>query len=442
MNIKAFETAKDTGERLTPCSLQTKKNYSAEIRSKIYVASNRTYQNIIGFGGAFTEAAAHVYAKLGEPQKQEVIKAYFDKVEGNAYTIGRLPITSCDFSSGNYCYVDENDSNLATFSVSRDEKEVFPFILDAQKEAGALKYIASPWSPPAWMKTNNNMCLGGSLKKEFQAVWADYFVKFIESYRKKGISVWGITVQNETGAAQAWESCVYTAEEERDFVKNHLGPILQKAGLGEVNIIVHDHNRDHVLDRCRTIYDDSEAARYIWGAGVHWYDGDNFQNLHALHELYPGKSLLFTEGCHEHGTHHNSWALGERYGKSIINDMNNWIRGWLDWNLLLDISGGPNHVYNMCSAPILAVPEKDKLFIENSYYYMGHFSRFVHPGAYRILAVSSDEKLLTTAFINSDNSIATVIMNPGDEDLMIQVLIDGYSFDDVLRKHSIKTYIQ
>ena len=442
LNIQVFETTKDTDKRLTPCSLTTKKNYGDMKRSKVHVVSNKIYQKIIGFGGAFTEAAANVYAGLDEPQKKEVVQAYFNKEEGNSYTIGRLTIHSCDFSHGNYCYIDENDIELASFSVDHDEEEILPFILDAQKAAGKLRYIASPWSPPAWMKTNNNMCCGGSLKQEFQAVWAEYYVKFIEAYKKKGISVWGVTVQNEAGAAQPWESCVYTPEDERDFVKEHLGPVLQKAGLRDVNIIVHDHNRDHVLDRCRIIYDDPQAEQYIWGAGVHWYEGDNFQNLHALHEIFPEKSLLFTEGCQEHGTHHNSWALGERYGKSIINDINNWVCGWLDWNLLLDISGGPNHVYNMCSAPIIAAPEKGKLFYENSYYYLGHFSRYVQPEAYRILAVSSDEKLLTTAFLNPDNSVVSVVMNPSDEDFMIQVKNDEYSFDDLIEKHSIKTYIK
>ena len=378
---------------------------------------------------------------MEEPHKKKVIEAYFNKEKGNAYTLGRLAIHSCDFSSGNYCYVDKNDTDLASFSVSHDEKEIFPFILDAQRTAGGLKYVASPWSPPAWMKTNNNMCSGGSLKKEYYALWAEYFIKYIEAYRKKCIFVWGVTVQNEAGAAQTCESCVYTAEDERDFVKKYLGPALHKAGLGNVNIIVHDHNRDNVLNRCRIIYDDPEAAKYIWGAGIHWYEGDNFQNLNALNELYPEKSLLFTEGCQENGTHHNSWALGERYGKSIINDMNNWLRGWIDWNLLLDISGGPNHVFNMCSAPILAAPEKSKLFYENSYHYIGHFSRYVQPEAYRILSVSSDEKLLTTSFLNPDNSIVTVIMNPGNEDFQIQIKIDEYSFNDILVKHSIKTYV-
>ncbi|RKX85049.1 MAG: glucosylceramidase, partial [Spirochaetes bacterium] len=341
MNIQVFETAQDNKNGLKPSFLQITDNTGDVKSSIVHVVSSKIYQSIIGFGGAFTDSASNIYAQLDKPRKKKVIEAYFDKEKGNAYTLGRLAIHSCDFSSGNYCYVDKNDTDLASFSVGHDEKEIFPFILDAQRTAGGLKYIASPWSPPAWMKTNNNMCSGGSLKKEYYALWAEYFIKYIEAYRKKGISVWGVTVQNEAGAAQTWESCVYTAEDERDFVKKYLGPTLDKAGLGDINIIVHDHNRDNVLNRCRIIYDDPEAAKYIWGAGVHWYEGDNFQNLNALNELYPEKSLLFTEGCQENGTHHNSWALGERYGKSIINDMNNWIRGWIDWNLLLDISGGP-----------------------------------------------------------------------------------------------------
>jgi glucosylceramidase len=232
----------------------------------IFVDPTRSFQTFLGIGGAITDASAETFAKLPKEKQQEILDAYYDPVKGIGYTLARTNIHSCDFSSGSYTYVEDGDKELKTFSVAHDEQYRIPLIKQAIKTAGGkLTLFASPWSPPAWMKTNNDMLHGGKLKPEFYNNWANYYIKFIRAYEKEGIPIWGLTIQNEPMATQTWESCVFSAEEERDFLKNSLGPTLKKAGMSSKKIIVWDHNRDLVYQRVSTTLGDPEAAKYAWG---------------------------------------------------------------------------------------------------------------------------------------------------------------------------------
>jgi glucosylceramidase len=277
--------------------------------------------------------------------------------------------------------------------------------------------FASPWSPPAWMKTNGEMNNGGKLKPECRQVWADYYVRYIQEYEKEGVPIWGLTIQNEPAAKQVWDSCVYTGEEERDFVRDFLGPTLEKNGMGDRKVVIWDHNRDKLFERARVVYDDPEAAKYVWGAGFHWYVADVFESVQRTHDAWPDKKLLFTEGCQEGGPHMGGWTPGERYGTSIIEDLNHWTVGWVDWNMILDERGGPNHVGNFCHAPILIDTQKGEIRYQPSYYYLGHFSRFIRPGAKRILCSSGHDSLLATACLNPDGTVAVVVMNKSETPL-------------------------
>jgi glucosylceramidase len=261
------------------------------------------------------------------------------------------------------------------------------------------------------MKTNQAMNGGGRLLPECRAAWAQCYVRFIQAYAAEGVPVWGVSVQNEPMASQRWDSCLYTAEEERDFVRDHLGPALEGAGLGHVRIVIHDHNRDDMVERASVILADPEAARHVWGTGFHWYVEDHFDHVQRLHDAWPDKRLLFTEGCQEGGPHIGSWELGERYARSMIQDLNHWTVGWIDWNLLLDAQGGPNHAGNFCSAPILADTANDTLLRQSSYDYVGHFARHVRPGARRVLCAATKEVLEAAAFVDPDGSVAVVVMN-------------------------------
>jgi glucosylceramidase len=413
----------------------------------IFVDPTKTFQTMLGIGGALTDASAETFYKLPKDKQQELMTAYYDPEKGIGYTLGRTNIQSCDFSGDTYSYVSDNDKGLKTFNVSHDLKYRIPFIKQAIATAGGhLTLFASPWSPPAFMKDNNDVLHGGKLKPEYDQSWANFYIKFIKAYQKQGIPIWGITVQNEPMAKQKWESCMFTATEERDFVKNYLGPTMQKSGLDK-KIIVWDHNRDQVFQRASTILEDKEAAKYVWGVGYHWYEtwtgsAMEFDNVKAVHETFPDKNLLFTEGCIEKFDFNrlSDWSLGEKYGQSIIHDFNNGTVGWTDWNVLLDEKGGPNHVGNFCFAPVIADTRSGELIYTNIYYYLGHFSKFVRPGDKRIISSSNRDKLLTTAFINSKGRLTVMVMNTSDK-INYNLCIQGQAASIASLPHSISTLV-
>jgi glucosylceramidase len=415
----------------------------------IFVDPTRKFQTLLGIGGALTDASAETYAKLPKDKQEELMRAYYDKEKGIGYTLARTNINSCDFSSDSYTYVAENDKVLNTFNVQHDQQYKIPFIKEAMKAAGGkLTLYVSPWSPPAWMKDNNDMLHGGKLKPEYNQTWSNYFVKFIKTYEKIGIPIWGLTVQNEPMAIQKWESCIFTAVEEKDFVKKFLGPTLVKEGLGDKKLIVWDHNRDLMNQRAGEILNDKEAAKYIWGVGFHWYEDwsggtQMYDNVRIVKEAFPNTNLIFTEGCKDHFKFENlnDWTLGESYGRSMINDFNNGTVGWTDWNIVLDETGGPNHVQNFCFAPIHADTRTGKLIYTNEYYYIGHFSKFIQPGAKRISSAASRGALLTTAFLNPDGKIAIVVMNAGDKKIPYYLWIDKKAVSAISLPRSISTLV-
>ena len=422
-----------------------------ETEFAIFVDPSKQFQTFLGIGAALTDASAETFYKLSEENQKIFMEAYYSVDKGIGYTLGRTIIHSCDFSSESYTYIEEGDAELKTFNIEHDRKYRLPFTKLAIAAAGGkLTMYASPWSPPAFMKTNNNMLQGGKLKPEFYQPWANYYAKFIKAYEKEGIPIWGLTIQNEPMAVQRWESCIYTAEEERDFLKNYLGPTLEKEGLGDKKIIVWDHNRDLMFQRASVILNDPDASKYVWGVGFHWYedwkDGiPMFNNVKAVNEAYPDKNLIFTEGTNEKydltRIVSEDPKLAERYGKSMINDFNNGTVAWTDWNILLDETGGPNHVGNLCFSPVHGDTNTGELTFTNSYYYIGHFSKFIRPGAKRISSVSSANNLLTTAFLNEDGSLIIIVMNQGDIELNYSLTLNSEMAKLTAPPHSIQTLV-
>jgi len=449
--ITVYTTADKTSLRLSENGSLVFKEYKqpSEKEPTIFITPSNTFQTFVGIGAALTDAAAETFAKLPKQQQQEFLTAYFHPQKGIGYTLARTHINSCDFSSDTYTYVQDNDKSLSSFNIEHDKQYRIPFIKEATKAAGGkLTLYASPWSPPAWMKDNNDMLHGGKLKPEAAQIWANYYIKFISAYEKEGIPIWGLTVQNEPMAKQRWESCIFTAEEERDFIKNYLGPTLYKHGFSNKKLIAWDHNRDLMYQRASVIFNDKEAAKYVWGMGFHWYETwtggpMQFENLKLVSNAFPNKQLIFTEGCKERfnmDSVHN-WSLGEKYGYSMINDFNNGTAAWTDWNILLDEKGGPNHVGNFCFAPVHADTKTGKLIYTNAYYYLGHFSKFIRPGAKRIGASSSRSQLQTTAFKNVDGSIAVVVMNSTENNIPFNLWVDGKAAQTESLPHSISTII-
>jgi glucosylceramidase len=440
-------TAKGTTDRLTskaPLAFEPL-SQPDEITPFVMVDSGKTFQTIEGIGGALTDSSAETWAKLPREAQQEVLTAYFDGEKGIGYSFCRTNIHSCDFSSGSYEYdSDPADTELAKFSIDHDRKYRLPFIKAALATAKTpFKLFASPWSPPAYMKTNGNMLQGGKLKPEFAPVWARYYGKFVHAYEAEGIAIWGLSVQNEALATQTWESCIYTGEEERDFVRDHLGPALERDGLSRLKLMVWDHNRGLLYARAKIVYEDPEASKYVWGTCFHWYVGDHFDQVRQVAEAWPDKGLVFSEGCPElyNAKRVNDWNWGEKYGLSMLMDLSNGTAAWTDWNVLLDERGGPNHAGNFCYAPIHADTKTGELTYMNSFYYIGHFSKFVRPGAKRVATVTDDDRLLATAFKNTDGKVAVVVLNLSDETVPFSFWIDGETAKSASPAHSIITLV-
>ena len=449
--VVVYTSAQGTDLRLTATETVTFVDFGQPLETQpcIFVDPTKTFQTFVGIGGAITDASAETFAKLPVSKQQEIIQNYYDVNKGIGYTLARTNIHSCDFSSGSYTYVDDKDVALKSFSVAHDKEFRIPMIKQAIAAAGGkLTTYASPWSPPAWMKDSKNMLKGGKLLPEFYQPWAEYYVKFIKAYEAEGIPMWGLSVQNEPMATQTWESCIYTGEEERDFIKNHLGPTLHKAGMADKKLIAWDHNRDLMYQRASTVLDDPEAAKYVWGIGFHWYEswtggGNIYDNVKRVAETYPDKNLIFTEGCAESFKMDkiNDWNWGEMYGRSMINDFNNGTVAWTDWNILLDEIGGPNHVGNFCFAPVHADTKTGQIYYMNSFYYIGHFSKFIRPGAKRIISSASRGQFLTTAFINTDGKIAVIVMNQSNDKIPYRLWIAGQAAEVTSLPHSIQTLV-
>jgi glucosylceramidase len=449
--VAVYTTADKTSHRLSLTDTLSFRRVGQpkETQICVFVDANKQFQTFVGVGGALTDAAAEVFDLLPKAKQRELLNAYFDEAGGIGYKLARTNIHSCDFSSGSYTYVAEGDAQLRSFSVAHDRQHRIPFIKQAiAATRGRLNIFASPWSPPAFMKDNNDMLHGGSLKPEFHQSWANYFAKFIKAYQSEGVPIWGITVQNEPMATQKWESCIYSAEQERDFLKNYLGPTLRREGLADRKIIAWDHNRDLIYQRATTILSDPAAARFVWGIGFHWYEpwsgGEPmFDNVKLVHETFPGKQLIFTEGCVDvfDPQRLGDWTFGERYGRSMINDFNNGTAGWTDWNVLLDERGGPNHVNNFCFAPVHADTKTGELHYLSSYYYIGHFSKFIRPGARRIASSPSRSQLLSTAFLNPDGKVVAIVMNATEKSASYWLWVDGNAAEANIAAHSIQTLV-
>jgi glucosylceramidase len=450
----SYVTARGTGSRLESTRALAFVDFPQPRESEpfVLVDPDKTFQTLIGIGAAITDASADTFAALPDDRQEKVVRAFFDPKDGIGYTLARTNMHSCDFSSAPYTYAADGDKSLASFSIAHDLENRLPLIKRAIAAAGGgFTLFASPWSPPAWMKDNDDILHGGRLKPEYYQTWADYFVRFLNAYEQQGVPVWGVTVQNEPMASQPWESCNFTAAQERDFLKFYLGPTLRKAGLGDRKILIWDHNRDLMFQYASVILDDPAAAKYAWGVAYHWYEDSAggeplHDNVRRLVEAYPNKPPFFSEGCSwptdpQKTLKLDDWSLGERYGREMIKDFNNGTVAWTDWNVLLDERGGPNHAGNFCYAALHVDAKTHELHWTNIYPYMGHFSKFIRPGARRTAVAPSRDALKSTAFLNPDGSLAVVVMNETETPVDYRLWIKGKAALVTSLPRSIATFV-
>lgn len=440
-----YTSARDSGARLAKSSAAFTDRESWAENGLVCVEEDFQYQTVRGFGGAFTESAAVTWKKLPAAQRRRFAELCWDPRKGLGYTLGRVHVNSCDFSLGNWsCDDTPGDFALADFSVAHYREAVFPLLDAARKAAGGdLWLLASPWSPPAWMKTNGKMNEGGTLKPDCRAAWALFFAKFAEAFAREGFPVSAFTVQNEEKAKQTWDSCVWTPEETRDFVRDHLGPALDKAGFGKLGLYFWDHNKERTLERARVLLSDPAAAAFASGIAVHWYSGDHFEQLRMFKERWPDKDLIASECCHGvwERAEPDYWKQAEAYAHDILGNLNAGMTRWIDWNVLLDAQGGPNHVGNFCQAPVHADAAFKKLVVRPSWHAIAHVSRFVRPGAVRLGCSRWTDGIEAVAARNRDGSFVAVLLNRTDRALDSRLRFRGLLAPVALPPHSIATVV-
>jgi glucosylceramidase len=468
LNVQIFETS-ESGNKLTELSEFPAMDSIVEIS----ILPEEKFQEITGFGGSFTEASAFLLNQLSKENRELILKAYFGET-GSRYSLTRTHMNSSDFSLGNYSYAPvAGDKDLEHFSIEEDMDDIIPMIKEAMAiSKDGFKIISSPWTAPPWMKDNNDW-RGGKLLPEYYDTWALFFSKYLEAYKAEGIDIWGFTVENEPlGNDNNWESMHFTPHEQNEFVKNHLGPRLRDDGH-KVKILGFDQNRDEAMNQwVDAMFDDQEASQYFDGTAVHWYASTFEFFPDALQYAYnkaPGKNLINTEACvdaevprwqddkwywakeatdwgwdwapEEHKHLHPKYVPVFRYARDIIGCLNNWVDGWVDWNMVLDRQGGPNWAQNWCVAPVIVDPEKDEVYFTPLYYTLAHFSRFIRPGAVRIGFTNPDEELQVTAAQNPDGSIAVVIFNPLEEARGIRLSLSGKATELSISGKAVQTIL-
>lgn len=453
LKLQIYQTSAG-GDQLTEKQPIEDTEASDKIVVKLFPDS--TYQSIEGFGGAFTESSAYLVKQLSAKNRHKILQAYFGD-EGAKYSLTRTHINSCDFSLHNYAYdTVPNDTLLTHFSIAEDMDDIVPMIKDAQMiSTDGFKILSSPWTAPRWMK-NNNSYVGGKLLPQYYDTWAKYFVKYVEAYKKEGVDIWGVTVENEPlGNGNNWESMIFTPEETADFVKHHLGPQLSNNNL-DVKILVYDQNRDEVEEWAEAILKDDEASPFVYGTAVHWYASTYKwfpKALNFTHSINPDKHIIQTEACvdaqvpqwqddkwywskeatdwgytwapEDKKKDHPKYAPVYRYARDIIGCLNNWVEGWIDWNMVLDTKGGPNWAKNWCVAPVIVDAEKDEVYFTPIYYALSHFSKFIRPGDVRI-GFQIEDKLpqkdfMMTATKSSDGTTKVVLLNMSDTSQKIEL---------------------
>jgi len=468
--VDVYETSASGNnlKKLTEFSID--QNQDSLVNITLFPSKKR--QKITGFGGSFTEASAYLLNNISKKNRDSIIEAYFGET-GAKYSLTRTHMNSCDFSLGQYSYAPiAGDKELINFTIDEDKNDIIPMIKDAIKVSkDGFKILASPWTASPWMK-DNNAWVGGKLLPEYYDTWALFFSKYVTEYKKEGIDIWGFTVENEPlGNGNNWESMHFTPDEMTNFVQHHLGPKLRN-DYPEVKILGYDQNREHLNEWIDSQFKNEETSKYFDGTAIHWYASTfNYfpEELQYAHQKAPNKFLIQSEACvdaevpkwkddawywkkeatdwgwdwaPEKDKHmHPKYAPVHRYARDIIGCLNNWVDGWIDWNMVLDTQGGPNWFKNWCVAPVIVDPAKDEVYFTPLYYTLSHFSKFIRPEATIFEVENSDKEIMVTAAENPDGTIAVVIFNETNQSKNMQLMLANQKVSIKINGQSIQTIV-
>lgn len=407
----------------------------AQERDVINIYPTAINQQIEGFGGAITESVGYTLSKMPLDRQRELLSAVFG-AEGLRYTLIRTSIDSCDFSLSQY---EAASTPTAPYDLRHDETYIIPYLQAAQEVCPeTIGIMLTPWSPPAYMKSNGERSHGGRLKPEYYSVWAEYICAYLRAYQSHGLNVVKLSVQNEPNATQLWDSCLFSSAEEKAFLRDHLYPALVKTGFSDVAVYIWDHNKERLFDRvCDMV--DASTAHMIAGAAFHWYSGDHFDALRLVRAQYPNLKLLFSEGCIEYNRFDRDDQLqsARMYAHDMIGNYNAGMNTFFDWNIALDSDGGPNHAQNFCEAPILCNTKTGAYEKRLSYYYIRHFSHFIIPGARHLSTTTFSTEVDAAAFRNPNGKIVAVVTNNASVSRTVFLRLEGHIIELPLDADSI-----
>ncbi|MGB8190387.1 MAG: glycoside hydrolase family 30 beta sandwich domain-containing protein [Chitinophagaceae bacterium] len=401
--------------------------------------TTQTFQGIDGFGYTLTGGSATLINALAPAVKDELLNELFrhdSTFIGVSYL--RISIGASDLSASTFTYDDmpagQTDVNLQQFSIDKEKQDLIPVLKKILAINPAIKILGSPWSAPTWMKTNNNF-VGGSLKPEYYAAYAQYFVKYIQAMKAEGITIDAITPQNEPLHGGNNPSMVMQASEQATFIKNNLGPAFQTAGI-TTKIIAYDHNADRP-DYPLTVLGDAGAKQYVDGSAFHLYGGP-ITALSQVHDAFPDKNIYFTEQW-TGGPGNFGGDLKWHIQNLIIGATRNWSRNVLEWNLAADPSYQP-HTPGGCSSCMGALTISNGFTRNVSYYVIAHASKFVRPGSVRI-ASTQTTTLSTVAFKNPEGKKVMIVLNNGANAEVFNIKFNGKTVTTSLNSGAVGTFV-
>ncbi len=384
----------------------------------VQVFSNERIGIWQGMGGAITEATAYNFEKLSSEKQKDFIDAYYGK-DGLDYTWGRVAIGSNDFCLTPYeCTVKKN---MGDFSISVDEQYVLP-LLKKILQRKELILVASPWSPPSFMKTNKGL-FGGKLKRNCYSVFARYLRKWLEAYKDSGVEIEYITPQNEPMAIQEWESCVYDFVQQRRLIYKYLIPELKSLNT---KILVWDHNKTNLREVARELLTDGLEEDKVAGLAFHWYEGIYESEMRAVKKEFSNKLLIATEMCCGFSEYDiNKWKDdAELYIKEIFADVNAGVDAWIDWNMLLDWRGGPSHKQNYVKSPVIMNRDDDDFILTPIYEHLKKIAQFIPAGSKIVSCKTNSKDVLAIAKISSNN-VSVLLFNLNSEDVECEVVAEN-----------------